>query len=157
MKHNLIALLLVALFAGVAAFFAARLITCRKSSRLPGDLLHNRAVLSQTLRLRADQQQALDDLETALGRRVNEGCSRNCDARRRLAAALTAETPDPELLDGILMDMCRSYEASERTVLEHIQALRGILDDGQRKAFDAMMGRCLCGTGVGDCQASPSP
>ena len=157
MKHRVTLLLLVALLAGLAAFCAAHLVICRKAGRRPGDFLHNRAVLTQALRLRPDQQQALEDLETALGRRVNEGCSRNCAARRRLAAALTAETPDARILDEILMEMCRSYESSERSVLEHIQALRGILDDEQRKTFDAMMGRCLCGIGVGGCQASPSP
>ncbi len=157
MKRNLIVLFLVALLAGVAAYFAARLITFRDGSIQQRDMLHKREYLAKALRLSDDQQQKLAVLETALGGRVSESCSRNCDARRRLAAALAAETPDPEQLDGILMDMCRSYESSERSVLEHIQALRGILDDGQRKTFDAMMGLCLCGQCGADCHAGPSP
>lgn len=154
MKCNVMILLLVALTAGVIAFCVANCVVCRQNDRLPADVLHNRAFLAKTLHLTDEQQQALDALESALEKRVNEGCSKHCAARRRLASALTESTTDQKVLDEIIMDMCRAYEDSERTALEHILAVRRILDDRQRAEFDIMMGRCLCGSCGESCNAA---
>lgn len=155
MRRHLTLFFSVVLIAGLSAFCVGYFITGRGIVSTPADLLQNQIFLTKTLRLDDDQQQKLADLEMTLRKRVNEGCARNCAARRRLAAALKEKEPDPKILDEILKDMCGAYEDSERTALEHIQNLRGMLDDEQCRTFDAMIGRCLCGASGKGCPTAP--
>jgi Spy/CpxP family protein refolding chaperone len=106
------------------------------------DQLHHTGKMTQLLDLSPDQVRELESLNRHLRQQLQESCHRNCSARREL---ISANEPDENLHESILKKMCDAYEESERATLQHIQAVRALLDEQQRRTFDQLLSRCLCG------------
>ena len=114
------------------------------------DRLLDTAYMTQRLNLDPPQAQQFSMRNVQLRDQLSTTCQRNCAARRKLVAAIDAgEATDHE---AILKQMCEAYEDGERATLEHIKAVRAILDTQQRETFDQLVGRCLCGGCENGCE-----
>ncbi len=114
----------------------------RHSETFTLDHLHNTSEMIHLLNLDPPQAQQLEVLNAKLRRTLQETCHRNCTARQQIVR--TDET-DAETKEKMLNKMCEAYEDGERATLQHIQAVRAILDRQQRNTFDKLLSRCLCG------------
>ncbi len=138
---------IVPLVAAVAACLVAYGIARNTYCGRPGpslDRLRDLSFLTRELGLSDTQAGAIKNLHAALGVKLNECCALHCAARARLGQALARETNGTAQTEGVLAEMCRAYEESERATLDHIRQLRLVLNAEQRKRFDAMISRCMC-------------
>lgn len=107
------------------------------------DRLQDTSYMTQRLDLDPPQAQQFALLNAQLREQLRTTCQRNCTARRELVAAV--DTEDATDHEAILKKMGEAYEDGEQATLEHIKAVRAILDTQQRETFDLLVGRCLCG------------
>ena len=114
------------------------------------DRLQDTSHMTQLLNLDPPQAQQFALLNAQLREQLRTTCQRNCSARRQLVAAV--DTEDATDHEAILKQMCEAYEDGERATLEHIKAVRAILDTQQRETFDQLVGRCLCGGCENGCE-----
>lgn len=135
--------LLVAVVAGLAAFAITRHARC--GGREDGlDRLQDVSFLTRELGLNADQARQIETLHTTLGAKLDDCCARHCAARAGLGETLSGDSDEGLRAEAILSEMCRAYEASERSTLDHMRRVRAILTAEQKKRFDAMITRCMC-------------
>jgi hypothetical protein len=134
--------LLTAAAAAALAYGLVRHSTCARTTP-PGDPLQDISFLTRELKLTDAQAHEVHGLHQSLTSRLNDCCARHCTARARLAQALT-DTNSTAQLDAVLKDMCREYELGERATLDHIRAVRAVLNPEQRQQFDSMISRCMC-------------
>lgn len=143
--------LVVAVVAGLVAYgVATHVIRGRGVASL--DRLQDVGLLTRELGLSSAQAREIKALQVRLGEKLNDCCARHCGARARLAQALISETNGNGTADVILAEMCHAYEQSERAAMDQIRKVRAILNEEQRKRFDAMITACMCsscGTGAG--------
>lgn len=137
-------LAIAALALGALAFGVTRHAVCRDSGT-PQERLQDVSRLSRSLDLSDAQVEQIKALHTALGSQVNDCGVRHCAARARLSEALANETNGVAHADAIVAEMCRAYEQSERATLNHIRAVRALLTAEQKRRFDVMVSRCVCG------------
>ncbi len=135
-------IMLAAISVASFVFSVAHFRACRKDEPISVSHLKNAEYVADKLHLDPAQTQALRLLNERYRRRLQQGCARNCEARRRLTEAMTDE--NRTVYDDILMDLCKAYEETERATLEHVEAVRTLLDSDQRKTFDRLLARCLC-------------
>lgn len=133
--------------AGIVAYGVTKHFACGTSER-PVDRLQDVSFLTRTLRLTEGQARAIRELNLALGAKLDDCCQRHCEARARLSQTLEAVTNGMGRADALLVEMSRAYEESERASLSNIQAVRAVLNDGQRAQFDRMLSKCLCRPGT---------
>ncbi len=132
-----------AVAAGVVAYGLAKSATCGRSAQSV-DRLQDVSFLVRELGLNDAQTREVQGLHTTLGTQLSASCSRHCAARMRLGQALAVETNGNARADFVLEEMCRAYEQSERATLNHIRAVRAVLNAEQRRRFDAMISDCMC-------------
>ena len=106
------------------------------------DHLQNTSQMVSLLNLDPPQAQQLQVLNTSLRETLQKTCHRNCAARQEI---VHADDTEPETKEKMLKKMREAYEDGERATLQHIQAVRAILDRQQRETFDELLSRCLCG------------
>lgn len=135
--------LLAAVLAGAVAYGVTRSIACGRAIQ-SADRLQDISFLTRELDLSDAQVKAIKDLHTTLGAKLTDSCARHCGARARLGQTLADETNGVARAEAVLKDMCRAYEESERTTLDHIRQVRALLDARQRERFDKMLTECLC-------------
>lgn len=129
--------------AGVVAYGVMRSTVCGPSD-VSVDRLQDVSFLVRELGLNDAQIREIERLHTTLGTQLTDSCSRHCAARMRLGQALAADTNGSVQADAVLEEMCRAYEQSERATLNHIRAVRAVLNADQRRRFDAMISDCMC-------------
>ena len=135
----------VALAACLVAYGVTRHALCGRLAPSV-DRLQDVSFLARELRLNDTQAGEIKRLHTILGAKLNDCCMRHCAARARLGAALASETNGTAQAEAVVAEMCRAYEESERATLDHIRAVRAVLNAEQRKRFDTMIADCMCGT-----------
>jgi len=115
------------------------------------DRLDDLTYLRQALDLREDQAAEIAHLHRTLQRELDDCCVRHCATRARLGQALAAATNSEAAVEAILGELCQLYEESERATLTRVRAVRAVLDESQRKKFDALISACLCVGCKGNC------
>jgi Spy/CpxP family protein refolding chaperone len=144
MKHTKLIILIQGVITIAALAFAAGVYReGYKAEPFALDRLHDTSYMTKMLNLDPQQAQQLALLNTHLQTQLKGSCQRNCSARRDLVAALEQE--NPTYFENIMKQMCEAYETGERATLEHLQAVRAILDSAQRQKFNQRISRCLCG------------
>jgi len=134
---------MAAVVVGLVAYVVTRNSVCVRSAT-PVDRLQDVSFLVRELRLSDEQANKVRNLHVSLGAKLNDCCARHCAARARLGQALAADTNGSAQADLVLEEMCRVYEQSERATLDHILAVRAVLNEEQRRRFDAMISACMC-------------
>jgi hypothetical protein len=143
MNRKWIIPVLAAAAAGVLAFGVTRYAARRAAG--PGiDRLRDVSFLTRELNLNDAQADKLKRLHAMLGERLSDCCTRHCTARARLGQAVAAETNGSAQADVVLREMCRAYEQSELATLDHIRAVRAVLNAEQMRRFDTMISDCMC-------------
>ena len=143
MNRKWIIPLVAALVAAAAAYSLTRCMACGRD--VPSvDRLQDVSFLARELALNDTQVRQIKNLHMTLGERLDNSCRRHCAARTRLGAALAADTNGSAQADIVLAEMCRAYEQSERATLDHIRAVRAVLNAHQKKRFDTMLSNCMC-------------
>ncbi len=143
MKRKWIIPLVAGAAAALVAYGIARHAVCGRSA--PDiDRLQDLSFLSRELGLNGAQADAIKSLHVELSAKLNDCCALHCAARARLGQALACETNGTAQTDGVLAEMCRAYEQSERATLDHIRQLRTVLNPEQRKRFDVKISKCMC-------------
>lgn len=133
----------IAVAAGVAAYGIMRN-TVSDRAGLSIDRLQDVSFLARELRLNAAQASEIRSLHVSLGEKLDDCCMRHCAARARLGQALAANTNGSAQADIVLEEMCRAYEQSERATLNHIRAVRAVLNAEQKRRFDVLISDCMC-------------
>ncbi|MBI2441280.1 MAG: Spy/CpxP family protein refolding chaperone [Lentisphaerae bacterium] len=150
MKKNLFLALLAALVLGILAFSLTRWTVCARHGTLAAQVLPSRlediSFLTKELRLEPEQVRELTKLHAALATKLSDCCQRHCAVRARLGPALGNETNGMVQAKMMIAEMCRSYEEGELATLEHIQHVRAILNQEQKRRFDELIAECLCRT-----------
>ncbi len=143
MKREQIIILVQGVITFAALAFAVGVTRApRHSETFTLDHLHNTSEMIHLLNLDPPQAQQLEVLNASLRRQLQKSCHSNCAARQKL---IHADETDTEAKEDILQEMNAAYEEGERATLQHIQAVRAILDQQQRAKFDQLLSRCLCG------------
>ena len=135
--------LMAAVAAGGVAYAVTRHSACGRAAPSV-DQLQDVSFLSRELGLDDAQAGKIKELHVILGAKLNDGCARHCAARARLGQALTADTNGGAQADIVLKEMCGAYEQGERATLDHIRAVRAVLNAEQRRRFDTMISDCMC-------------
>ncbi len=148
-RQQIIILVQGAITIAALAFAAGVYRETRHTESFSLEHLQDSSRMVQTLNLDPPQAQQLEMLNAGLRKQLQGTCQRNCEARRKLAAAIEEGSETDH--ETILKEMCEAYEASERATLAHLQAVRAILDSEQRATFDELVSRCLCGGCGEDC------
>lgn len=152
-RRNLIALVVVGMLAWLALGVGRRNCTCaQRENPFPSATL-----LSQRLNLNESQSREVERSHREWESRMQACCARHCDARRQLALALTADTPEPARIEALTEDLCQAYARSERLALAHISRVRQILDTDQRARFDGMLVDALTCRECPACKAHSKP
>ena len=132
-----------AVVAGLLAYGVMRNAVCGRS--VPSvDRLRDVSFLARELGLSDAQVNEIRSLHKSLGTKLDDCCMRRCMARARLGQALAADTNGSGQADILLEEMCRAYEQGEQATLNHIRAVRAVLNTEQRRRFDTMMSDCMC-------------
>ena len=145
MKRQWLIPLLVAVVIGAMAYGLTRWVACTRCRPSP-DRLENVSFLSRELGLTETQAQEIRQLQTLLGAKLTDCGERHCAARVRLGKALSSETNSAAQAQALIAEMCRAYEVSELATLEHIQRVRELLNPEQKRRFDELITKCLCGS-----------
>lgn len=154
MNRKWIIPLVGAVASGVLAFIVTRFMVC-DTEKLPLDCLQDASILVRTLDLSESQAREIRALHAKLGPQLNDCCTRHCAARARLGTAIASETSGTDQAESILSEMCLAYEQSERATLNHIRAVRAVLNAKQRRQFDELIMRRVCDPREkGNCAAS---
>lgn len=95
------------------------------------------------LDLTAAQQQEFERLRAEFRDYRGECHHQTGQMIAELVAQLTADTPDQQALDHILVAMRDRQAATQRRLVEHLRALRGVLTAEQQPAFDRVLGETL--------------
>jgi hypothetical protein len=148
MKIRAILVLLGIVAVAALSAVAAHRVLCDRRV-VPLDRLSDTEFLAGELGLSPEQSKALRRRQEAFGAKLSDCCARHCDFRGRLAGSLDAGGDARELIAA----MGREYVASENLTWEHIQAVRGLLDAGQRLRYDALVMRCF----GGECNMEAKP
>jgi hypothetical protein len=111
---------------------------------LPIDRLQDASFLARELCLSDAQASEIKSFHASLGKKLDDCCMRHCAARARLGQALVADTNGSAQADIVLEEMCRAYEQSERATLNHIRAVRAVLNAEQKRRFDQLISDCMC-------------
>ena len=143
MNYKWIIPCIAAVAAGVVAYGVTRNAACGRSAPSV-DGLRDVSFLARQLNLSEVQANEIKRLQLSLGSELGDSCSRHCAARARLGQSLVADTNGSAQADVVLEEMCRAYEQSERATLDHIRAVRAMLNAEQRRQFDAMISDCMC-------------
>jgi len=143
MNRKWIIPLAAAVATGLMAYGVTRNAVCGRCAPSV-DRLQDVSFLARELRLSDAQVTEIKRLHTTLGEKLNDCCARHCAARARLVQALAADTNGTAKADAIVTEMCRAYEESERGTLNHIRAVRAVLNAEQRRRFDTMISDCMC-------------
>ncbi|MFZ4395805.1 MAG: periplasmic heavy metal sensor [Kiritimatiellia bacterium] len=135
--------LVAVLTACAAAYSITRCIACGRDTPSV-DHLQDLSFLARELHLSNAQITEIRQLHATLGKNLNDSCRLHCAARARLGAALATDTNGTAQADAVLADMCQAYELSERATLQHIRAMRAVLNAEQVKRFDVLISQCMC-------------
>lgn len=143
MKRSWLIPVLIAIVIGAMAYGLTRWAVCTRCQPSP-DRLEDVSFLRRELGLTETQAREIRQLQTSLGAKLTDCCERHCAARARMVQALTADTNGNAQAEAVLAEMCRAYEQSERVTLNHIRAVRAVLNAEQRRQFDTMISDCMC-------------
>ncbi len=148
MRTRAVLAMLGILTAAILSSVAVHQYLCQRGV-VPLARLSDTEFLAGELGLSPEQSKALRIRQEALGARLSECCARHCDFRARLAASLDGGGDARELIAA----MGREYVESEQLTWEHIRDVRGLLDAGQRRRYDALVTRCF----GGECNMEAKP
>lgn len=109
------------------------------------DCLKDLSFLTHELSLNAEQAADLKTLQATLGATLADCCRNHCVARARLAQMLASEAGSRADVDTLVADMAKAYEESEWATVNHIRAVRALLNAEQRPRFDRMITNSMCG------------
>jgi len=141
MKKHLALVLAVLVLAALS--FAVTRCMIEKRCRPAPQAMEDVSFLIRKLNLTQDQAAQVRKFHDDYAARISECCSRHCEARARLGAALDS---DPTQARGIVAEMARAYEDGELATLEHLRQMRAVFDPEQRKKFDRMLRSRVCGS-----------
>jgi len=161
MKVSWIVVVLLALGAGLVAFWATRMAICSRPARLSSYALGDVTHLKTELKLEDRQVAGIRLLEQKLAVQLADQCGQYCAMRAELGEALMREGSHSEEVSRRLVDrMCAIQSASELATLDHVRKVSALLNPEQRKTFLAGLTKCLCGSGgmcVGGCMDKAMP
>jgi hypothetical protein len=143
MSRKWIVPLIVAVAAGIVTY-GVTWMASRERNALTPDRLKDVSFLTRELNLNAEQANEIKSLHATLGAALTECCATHCAARTRLGRALVTEAAGSEETESIVTAMARAYEESEWATVNHIRAVRALLDARQRSLFDAMVTNSMC-------------
>lgn len=140
------AVLVASLSANLAAGFVA--LRQRRSGPPDEPLLFSRVALTP------DQRARIAGLRAQLDAQRADHARRMADLRARLGAAMMHQADDRAAMDSILRRIAESQTAFQQAVVDHVLAVRGVLQPEQRPAFEAIVaqrmqvGPMQCGFGA---------
>jgi Spy/CpxP family protein refolding chaperone len=97
--------------------------------------------LARYLRLDGEQRRRFVELHRELVAQMRPRRERLQELRRELREELASEWPDRDRLDRLTAEMGEAAAAVDRTLAEHLLALREVLDPEQERAFRRVIGR----------------
>jgi hypothetical protein len=143
MKGRFTLTIATAIFAGAAAFMAARFIGWSCSCCSSSAVVDNVAFLTKELDLKPEQAGEIRKLVSELESRLESQCSSQCRSRTSIAEVVVLESGQ-EREEAVIAEMGRAYMESERATIDNIRKVRALLNPVQKARFDELISACVC-------------
>ncbi|MBP9698403.1 MAG: periplasmic heavy metal sensor [Elusimicrobia bacterium] len=123
-------------------YFSAKYFTHDRQNMSSGVI--DTASLIQKMDLSSEQKAKLEPMEASLQKDLNELQVKLAQERMALCELLGKDVTDPEKLDGYVNRVAALEAEQQRRVVQHLAAMRGMLNPEQKKNFFSSLMQAIC-------------